>query len=351
MADVDVGRSLLAYLRARLGERRLEFSEPPASITGGFDTRIFAFCLKGAPPAYSGPLILRMLGQHHDPARALLEGATQNAVAELGYPAPRVLLATADPAPLGGAFLIMERLPGKPLTEAGLFNISGVLVEMQVRLHALDALVLLRALDRAGLASTPAGAPATGREMVTFEGHLARLEARVARGPLDGLGAAMAWLVAHRPSEQERRVICHGDFHPHNILVSGTAVTGVIDWPNVIVADAACDVAGTKTILSLTPVELLAVPAALRWLVRGLRPVMVSRYLAGYQRHRPLDPRALSYYEALGCMRLLVRTAESRLRSGSGRLNPLDASSFGEVLAARFSRITGISPALPAVKT
>jgi hypothetical protein len=47
-------------------------------------------------------------------------------------------------------------------------------------------------------------------------------------------------------------------------------------------------------------------------------------------------------------MRLLVRTAENRLRPGP--LNPLDASSFGDALAARFASITGISPMLPPVK-
>ncbi len=349
MADADLGRGLLEYLRARLGEPGLEFSESPASVSGGFDTRIFAFRLRRAPPAYTGPLILRLLGPHDNPARALREAVTQNTLAELGYPAPRSLLATADLAPLGGAFLVMERLPGKALTEAGVFRIRRLLLEMQLRLHALDADVLLRALEREDMASAAAGGPALGRDAMTLGGHLGQLERRVARGSFDGLAAGIEWLLEHRPPEPGRRVICHGDFHPQNILVSGTVVTGVIDWPNAIVADAAYDVASTRTILSLTPVEVLAVPAALRWLIRRLRPVMVKRYLAAYERHRPLEPRALAYYEALSCMRLLVRTAENRSRPGPGPLNPLDASSFGEILAARFSRITGVSPGLPAV--
>lgn len=351
MSDGDLGGRLLACLRDRLDEPRLEFSEAPAAITGGFDTRIFAFRLRGAPPAYSGPLILRLLGAHHDPGRALREGITQNTLVELGYPAPRALLASADPAPLGGAFVIMERLAGMPLIEAGLFAISRVLVEMQLRLHALDAEPLLRALAREDLASTLAGAPSIGRDSMTLEGRLAQFAEHVARGSRDGLAAGIAWLVERRPPEPERRVICHGDFHPQNIFVSGDTVTGVIDWPNAIVADPAYDVAATKTILSLTPLELSAAPAAFRWLARVARPAMVKRYLAGYQRHRPLDPGALAYYEALCCMRQLLRVTENRLRSNAEPLNPLDASSFGERLATRFSRITGIASTLPAVKT
>jgi hypothetical protein len=49
-------------------------------------------------------------------------------------------------------------------------------------------------------------------------------------------------------------------------------------------------------------------------------------------------------------MRGLVRTAEARLAPiGESGLNPLDASSFGERLGARFAHITGVTPRLPTV--
>src|SRR2546426_337662 len=147
-----------------------------------------------------------------------------------------------------------------------------------------------------------------------------------------------------------RRVICHGDFHPQNILMTDGRVTGVIDWPNVIVADPAFDVASTRVILGLVPVGLLGVPPALRGLVEVARRILVARYLSLYRRRQPLDAARLAYYEALACMRGLVRTAEARLAPiGESGLNPLDASGFGEQLAARFARITGVMPRLPAV--
>ena len=83
------------HLRQALVEPGLEFAERPTPITGGFDTRIFAFRLAGVPPAFAGPLILRLLDGHSDPSRVLRERAIQNALVELGYPAPRVLLASA----------------------------------------------------------------------------------------------------------------------------------------------------------------------------------------------------------------------------------------------------------------
>jgi aminoglycoside phosphotransferase (APT) family kinase protein len=343
----DLAAALLDHLRARLDERGLELAEPLTPISGGFDTRIFAFRLRGAAPAFAGPLILRLLGPHHDPARVLRERVTQNTLAGLGYPAPRVLLACPDAVPLGGVFLIMERLPGAPLLQARYLNLSRVLVETQLRLHALDAEALLRAMDAEGRDSRAAGGPAISRDVITLEGHLAQLEARVARGALDGLRPAMAWLIEQRPPERSPRVICHGDLHPHNILYSGSAVTGVIDWPNVVVAEPASDVATTRIILRFAPIELSALPVPLRWLLAPARILMVNRYLAGYRRRRPIDPTSLAYYEALSAMRALIRAAESRQLEGAGASNPLDASRFAETLATHFSSISGVTPVLP----
>ena len=340
MSAAELAGRLLDHLRAELGEPALDYAEPPTPISGGFDTQIFAFRLKGAPAAFAPPLILRLLGPRHDARRALRERAVQNAVAGLGYPAPRVLSASIDAARLGGGFLIMERLAGRPMLDVRPFNIAGVLVEAQLRLHALDAEVLLDAVER------------EPRDMITFGALLADLGRRVAGRPLEGLQRAMEWLLAHRPPEPARRAICHGDFHPQNILMAGGNVTGVLDWPNAVVADPAYDVAATRTILSLTPVELFAVPGPLRWLVRIARAILVARYLAGYRRRRPVDRGTLAYYEAASCMRQLVRVAEARQAAAgrAGALNPLDASPFGERLGARFAELTGVTPSLPAVR-
>jgi aminoglycoside phosphotransferase (APT) family kinase protein len=347
----EPARSLLEYLRAELHSPGLDYAEPLAPITGGYDTRIFAFRLTGASEPFSTPLILRILSNQYSPERALIERASQNAVAGLGYPAPRVLLASSDPSILGGAFLVMERLAGRPLLNVKWLGIASVLVELQLRLHALDADILLRAVDREGQASTRVGAPAISREMVTVEGHLARLERRIGGGRLRGLEAAMAWLFDHRPTGEGRRVICHGDFHPQNILIMDGRITGVIDWPNTIVADRALDVAATRVILGLVPMGLLGVPPALRSLIEVARRVVAARYVRGYRRRHQLDGSRLAYYEALACMRGLVRTAEARLaRTGQCGLNPLDASGFGERLCAHFTHLTGVTLTLPPVQ-
>jgi aminoglycoside phosphotransferase (APT) family kinase protein len=333
---MDQAEALLEHLRAALPAPGLTYAEPPTPISGGYDTKIFGFRLSGAPAPFSIPLILRVLGTQYPAARALSERATQNAVARLGYPAPRVLLASADPAILGGAFLIMERLAGRPLLDAQRIGIASVLAETQLRLHALDAEVLLRALDREG---SP-----VSRETATFEGHLARLERRIAHAGLHGLEKAMTWLLEHRPPDGPARVICHGDFHPQNILMADGRVTGVLDWPNVVVADREFDVAATCAI-RFVPAGVLGVPRALRAPVTIAAHVLARRHVGAYRRRHPLDSTRLAYHEALACMRGFLRTAEARAAARPGVvLNPLDASVFGERLSRRFARITGVVP-------
>lgn len=185
-----------------------------------------------------------------------------------------------------------------------------------------------------------------------MDGHLDQLEARVRRRALDGLVPAMRWLQDRRPAPGGVCAICHGDFHPQNILSVEGAVTAVLDWPNVVVADPAYDVAATGVILGLAPLDVLSVRAPLRWLVEAGRRLVLALYLGGYRRRRPLESTAFAYYEALACMRGLVRAAESRITIPGGGpaapINPLDASSFGDRLAARFAARTGIRPVLPA---
>src|SRR5262249_61731622 len=105
----------------------------------------FALRLTAPVPSMFGPLIRRLLPAHIDPARALRERATQIALADFGYPAPRVLLASADPTLLGGAFLIMRRLAGQPLPKVSLGAMASGLADLQARLHALDPVAFMRA--------------------------------------------------------------------------------------------------------------------------------------------------------------------------------------------------------------
>jgi aminoglycoside phosphotransferase (APT) family kinase protein len=283
-----------------------------------------------------------VLSPAHDPLRALRERATQNALATLGYPVPRVLTASADRGPLGAGFLVMERAAGRPLLEARRPGVGRTLAETHARLHALNAEALLRALDDEGRAA----GWGFDRDAFSFESHLASLDRRIRQSGLAGLAEGMRWLLDRRPSGSAARVICHGDFHPQNLLTLAGRATAVLDWPNVVVAPPEYDVAATRVILTQTPVGLVPVPVVLRPIAAAARRLVAARYLAVYRKLRPLDRARLPYFEAAGCMRGLVRTAEARVAVAAST-NPLDTSSFGERLAARFARVSGVPVALP----
>ena len=340
---IDAAR-LVEYLSAVLDGARVGLAEPPAPLSGGFDTQIYTLRLVGVPPHLSGPLILRVLSPHYDPRRALREQAIQNAVAEQGYPAPRAPLASADPSILGAAFLIMERLPGRPLLTMRRLGMARVLVQAQRRLHALDPGPVVKAME--------AAVPGSSREH-TVDGQLAQYEKRVARAALLGLAPALGWLRANRPTVEGPPVVCHGDFHPQNLLVNERLdVTGVLDWPNTVIAERAYDVADSRVILRYAPADLAGVPRSMRWLVRAARLALVRRFMSGHRRAAPIDPATLRYYEALGCMRGFLRVAEQRLQAARAGtpLSRIDASRFGERLARRFARLTGVRPSLPPIK-
>ena len=319
--------ALLDHLRRAFGAPALALSAPPTPLTGGYDTQIYALRLDAAPPELAGPLVLRVLRPHHDPARVLREQATQNALADLGYPAPRVRLASADPALLGAPFLLMDFARGRPLVAARPLGMGPKLVALQLRLHALDPAPLARALGAAG----------------AFDGYLDALGQRIARAGLAGLAPLLAWLRRRQPRDDAAPVICHGDFHPQNVLVAEGATTAVLDWPNVLVADPAFDVASTLNILRFVPAGLAAVPRGLRWLARIAQPLLAARYLGAYRRERPIADARLAYYQVAAGLRALVGAAEGRRRARpDGAASALDASPYAARLLAHAREVSGV---------
>ncbi len=178
---------------------------------------------------------------------------------------------------------------------------------MQVRLHQLPTEPLLRAAAAAGV----------DERMLTFDGQLARLEAAVESSGLSGLTPAVSWLKAHRPDDTTSAAICHGDFHPLNIMADGDTVTGVIDWANVVIAAPEMDVASAVANIATLPIK---VPAALRLPLRLLIAALLRRYVTAYRALRPLNEARLRYYQVFRAMVQLRPAASAVLggRTGGG---------------------------------
>ncbi len=329
--DVALGPALLHELRSRLGEQGLEFAEPPQPVSGGFDTRIYGFALAGAPPGFEGRLILRLY-RAGEAFRAQSEGAVQEAVRGTGFPVPRLLL-TIESDALGGPALVMERAPGATMLGAfGLWPwrmpaMVRLLAQTHLEFHSLDPDPVLRALEGAG---QPSPLFDSGR-------WAEELSVRIERGRFHGLRHGLAWV---RDAFQARApaVLCHGDFHPINILVGAGRVTGLVDWSNFFVGEVEADVAITLVISKYGPVDL---PGFVQPAADLGRRAAAARYLALYRRGRPLDSDRLRLYEAMRCLHALVGAAESRTGQGRPSGYAWAIPRTAAALAARFRQISG----------
>jgi aminoglycoside phosphotransferase (APT) family kinase protein len=327
--DEEIAKRLLHHLARAFGCPDAVYLAGPDRIQGGFDAAIFGFTLDRAPPALAGPLILRLGRANTDPQRVKLETVVQNTLAEMGFPAPRVMVTETDPSALGGPFMVMTRLSGQTLAHgveglgAGtslvrqlqlLFSLPAILartidlwVDMQIRLHQLPAEPLLRAVTTAGI---DAGA-------ITFEGQLARLRTIVERSALTGLEPGLAWLDERRPPQPRKAAICHGDFHPLNVLADKNQPTGVIDWSNTVIAEPAMDVGSAIA-------NIRAVPRSLSWGVHAAAQAITSaalrRYERAYRARCPLDDQAVLYYQVFRAVAQLVWVGQARAagRGGGG---------------------------------
>jgi len=103
-------------------------------------------------------------------------------------------------------------------------------------------------------------------------------------------------------------VICHGDLHPFNLLVDADGAVTVLDWSAALVAPRSYDVAFTALLLAEPP---LALPGALRPVVRGIGRRLVRRFVRSYERHAhvAIDADKLAFFQAVVCLRALVEVA------------------------------------------
>ena len=350
--DSEVKTRLLDYLARVCDRPDMAYAAGPDRITGGRDAAIFGFELSGAPAKFSGPMILR-LARKADPVRVRLEATVYTTLAAMNYPVPRVAAIEPDAAVLGGPFMVMTRLAGRPLADqvdavgkarslvgemrrllslpAIVGGITDTWIDVQIRLHELPTQPLLQALRDAGMDAN----------LVTFDGQLKRLGAVIEQYRLDGLKPGLAWLVASRPHGPSSMAICHGDFHPLNILADHGRVSGIIDWENVVIAPPEMDIGSALANIATVP---FGVPPVLRPVVRGLVWFLLRKYLRGYRRRRPLDDAAISYFQVFRAMAQLAAVGRSLAEGQTGGAFQSEAGVRN--LIAHISGLTGLEPRL-----
>lgn len=280
-----ISDGLITYLKAQLDNASIDYEMPLAKMEGGYETHMYRFRLSGVEGELSTPLAVRLYPPQDAPDRAIWESTVQNALADEGYPVARAYLTCTDASILGGVFFIMDLLPGEPMMAMPLETIPDMLAEAHAALHDIDPRPLVRSL----------------RER-RFDESLLRSDRRLeelcdAAGEYSWLGEGIDWLVAHRPPEPEQLSVCHGDFHPLNILVEDGQVTGVLDWAGFRIADPVLDVANTIVLATIPAKHLFSLP---EW------DQFAGMYLDAYGAHRALDLEYLDYYQARRCVSALL---------------------------------------------
>ncbi len=338
-----VAGDLIDYVRDRPGLGGAVFREPPRRLTGGFETLIYTFRLAEVPSEIDGPLVVRIFPEPGGAGQARREAAYQNAIADTGYPVPRVLLPGGSRTIAGRAFNVMERVAGNSLME-DLFadpmsapGIADQLAQTLVELHSVPFDGVVNALGRAGI-STDGSSP---------DNNLRHLQTYAADPLLAHLEPGVAWLIKNRPAQRDTPSVCHGDYHPGNVMVDNGRVTGVLDWPGARIAEPEHDVA----------VSLVLVAVAAPGLATDIPPesfqMFADAFLSAYERRRPLDDARLSYYKANRILRAFLRGSALRTPGVSAELLPRDQYPWAEDgamrrLVSNFRDITDIDLPLPA---
>jgi aminoglycoside phosphotransferase (APT) family kinase protein len=329
--------NLLAAMRTLTDTPTLEYAAPPERLTGGFWAELVAFRLAGAPDGLSGELVARVMP---DPLLARKETILQSEVARQGFSTPTVHLSGGPDDGLGRAFMVMDRADGGPLL-AGLDGVGAI--TRLPRLFARIPEVLATAmadLHRLDPAQVRARLQADGGSSATLPALLEALRAGADLHGRNDLVRAADWLAANTPLSSPE-VICHGDLHPFNLLVSQAGTGTVLDWSAGLLAPRAYDAAFTSLVLAEPP---LAVQRAARPLVRAGGRLLARRFLRRYRARSgvTIADGSLRWHQSVVCLRALVEVA---WWASAGELETRTGHPWlvcGPAFAARLSRLTGV---------
>ena len=205
----------------------------------GFEGPVSAAKLPGGQsnPTYrltapSGSYVLR-----RKPSGALLKSAhavdrefrVQGALAPTPVPVPRMIALCEDDAVIGAMFYVCEHVPGRSLDDPRLPDSSP---EERAAIYAEMARVLaaIHSVDPEAVGLGDYGPPGDyyARQIDRWTKQYRACETE----PVPAMDELMAWLAAHRPADDGRRTLVHGDYRLDNLLieVDTQRCAAVLDW-------------------------------------------------------------------------------------------------------------------------
>jgi aminoglycoside phosphotransferase (APT) family kinase protein len=272
-------------------------AEPAARLTGGADFWTYAVSFRGEalPAEWRAPLVARVPPTQERFPMLERESRLQEWAAAQDYPAPAVI----DLRPPGEIFerpvQFVRRAPGTTMTAAmtaapwRVGRLVDRLAGLQVQLH--------------GLAHPPW---ASGDEWSVVERRLGLVRYVLDRLAHPELEAGFEAVTRLTPRlDVAEPVVCHGDFHPMNVLVDGTQ-SAVIDWTDAGIGDAHCDVARTAWLFHFAAVA--APQRAERTMLKAIAPWLARRYRRAYENERRIDDDRVRLWMPLHLLHALAMT-------------------------------------------
>ena len=262
----------------------------PSSIGVGFDSYIHRLDLRGAslPADWRVPLIVRLLPTPDRAPQAEREATVQHWCAGKGYAAPRVLAVLEPDDLLGLPTQVMERAPGTTMLDAFSSKpwraraLVDQLAGLALRLHSLPTSEWPED-DRSDTTLVDRRLGLPRRVVAEFD----RPELTAALQSADELG---------RATLDGPAVVCHGDFHPLNVMVDGDHAS-VIDWTDAGLGPREADVA--RTLILFHVAAIAAGSRVERVALKLAGPRLARRYHRTYQAGAALDPRRLQVWDLL----------------------------------------------------
>jgi aminoglycoside phosphotransferase (APT) family kinase protein len=300
----ELPTQLLTVVRDVTGKHDLTYRQTPLELRGGFWAELVWFSLADAPTGWDGELVARLMP---DPAVARKETVVQTAVATSGVRTPTVRASGGPESGLGRAYMIMDRAPGAPMLDGlgGLRMLTAApRLARQIPEVLASSMAELHAVDPASVREELASVTGVARTVAELVDDL-RVGSKQ-RGRID-LASVADWLLAHPPAKRDD-VICHGDFHPFNLLVDSAGRVTVLDWSTSLIGPAAYDVAFTSLMVGEPPAQG---PAAVQRAVHAAGRWLAARFVRDYEQRTGLtiDPAELEWYQAVVCLRALLEVA------------------------------------------
>ncbi len=246
------------------------------------------------------PIIIRFFAGPRADENARAEEAALRDLFRAGYPVPEIYVTELDNHRAGAPFIVMQRLPGKPLSVLALEQPDQIpywlerAASLLLKLHGLNWQQsfdpfhpALEALDYAE------------RQVKWWSRQAQTMGGKAAE---EGFNWLRSNVYKTRYAQGPRLV--HRDFHLGNLLADGDRITGVVDWGELAIADPSVDVAWTRTILSTEA-----------------SPELGDHFVEAYYLRNPAIGETLAFWEVFAACKRLTGIARQSQKTASSEVH------------------------------